>query len=116
MTDQKPKLYIKSGRRYLPRTDIDHLLEFCPHTMLIAATRYYMGRTTIHASYFAKHELAVAWPRIPQHTQQVIRRDLEEAFKDDDASRARGDTYRPLGMDCDREAWECVRRAWESLE
>jgi len=27
-------------------------------------------------------------------------------------ARAEGRTYRPLGMDCDRQAWEMVRQAW----
>ncbi len=88
-----------------------HLLAFDAHEMLIFATRYCTGRQTIAAASFAR-ELAEAWPTIPSHTQRVIQRDLTDAFKDDDEARARGETYRPLGMDCDREAWEMVRQAW----
>lgn len=109
-------LYEKSGRRYIPVEGIAHMREFDQHSLLIAATRYYMGRMTIQASYFARCELATAWPRIPAETQAIIRRDLEEAFRDDDAARAEGRTYKPLGADCDRAAWEHVRRAWQKME
>ena len=88
-----------------------HLLAFDAHEMLIFATRYCTGRKTIAAASFAR-ELAEAWPTIPAHTRNIIRRDLTDAFKDDDEARARGETYRPLGMDCDRQAWEAVRQAW----
>ncbi|WP_299310690.1 hypothetical protein, partial [uncultured Halomonas sp.] len=57
-------------------------------------------------------ELAEAWTTIPAHTRNIIQRDLTDAFKDDDEARAQGETYRPLGMDCDRQAWEMVRQAW----
>ena len=92
-----------------------HLTAFDPHSLLIAAQRYYQGRRTIATASFAR-ELAEAWPMIPAHTRNIIRRDLEQAFKDDDNARARGETYRPLGMDCDREAWELVRQAWQKEE
>lgn len=89
----------------------DHITRFDAHCLLIAAQRYYQGRQTIAAASFAQ-QLAEAWPTIPAHTRNIIRRDLEQAFKDDDEARARGETYRPLGMDCDRQAWELVRQAW----
>ncbi len=92
-----------------------HLTAFDPHSLLIAAQRYYQGRRTIAAANFAE-ELAKAWPTIPEHTRSVIKRDLTDAFKDDDKARARGETCRPLGMDCDREAWERVRQAWSREE
>ena len=89
-----------------------HLTAFNPHCLLIAAQRYYQGRRTIAAASFAR-ELAEAWPTIPAHTRNIIKRDLSDAFKNDDKARARGETYRPLGMDCDRQAWEMVRQAWQ---
>lgn len=88
-----------------------HLLAFDGHEMLIFATRYCTGRKTIAAASFAQ-QLAEAWPTIPAHTRRVIQRDLEREFERDDAARAQGETYRPLGMDCDRAAWEEVRQAW----
>ena len=88
-----------------------HLEAFDAHELLIFAARYCYGRKTIAAGAFAR-ELAEAWPTIPAHTRGVIRRDLEQAFEDDDKARAEGSTYRPLGWDCDRQAWELVRQAW----
>lgn len=64
----------------------DHLTAFDPHTLLIAAQRYYQGRRTIAAASFAR-ELAEAWPTIPAHTRRVIQRDLEREFEDDDTAR-----------------------------
>lgn len=89
-----------------------HLQHFEAHTLLIAATRYFMGRRTIAAGHFAQHELAAHWDKIPEQTQRVIQRDLEEAFKSDDEARANGDSFRWLGDDCDRAAWDCVRQAY----
>lgn len=88
-----------------------NLEAFDAHELLIFAARYCYGRKTIAAASFAR-ELAEVWPTIPAHTRNIIRRDLTEAFNDDDEARAQGETYRPLGMDCDRAAWEEVRQAW----
>ena len=88
-----------------------HLTAFNPHCLLIFATRYCTGRTTIAAASFAR-ELAEAWPTIPAHTRNIIKRDLEREFEDDDEARAQRETCRPLGSDCDRAAWELVRQAW----
>lgn len=90
---------------------MSHLDRFSAHSLLIGATRYYTGRCTIGASEHARR-LADAWPDIPDHTQRIIRRDLEDVFEQDDAARANGSDYKPLGMDCDRAAWEEVRQAW----
>lgn len=92
--------------------DHKHLEAFDPHSLLIGAQRYYQGRATIAAASFAQ-ELANAWPRLPENTRVVIRRDLEEAFADDDKARAEGGQFKPLGWDCDRQAWEQVRHAWQ---
>lgn len=105
-------LYEKRGRRYIERPDLAALAAFDTHSLIIGATRYYTGRMTIHACHFAKFELAPAWPLLPPGIRSIIRRDLEEEFGRDDEARARGDKYLPLGHDCDRAAWECVRAAW----
>jgi hypothetical protein len=89
----------------------DHLKKFDPHSLLIAATRYYVGRMTIGSCAFAQ-ELASAWPEIPEDTKGIIRRDLERDFDRDDEARKRGDEFLPLGADCDRAGWELVRAAW----
>ena len=105
-------LYGKRGRRYIERPDLAALAAFDTHGLIIGATRYYTGRMTIHAGMFAQYELARAWPLLQPNTKAVIRRDLEDDFRRDDEARARGEKYLPLGHDCDRAAWECVRAAW----
>lgn len=105
-------LYEKRGRRYIERPDLAALAHFDPHMLVIAAARYFAGRMTISTCFFAKHELAKAWPKLLPGTRNAIRRDLEEEFRRDDEARARGDKHLPLGHDCDRAAWEHVRAAW----
>jgi len=92
-----------------------HLAHFEPHSLLIAAARYWIGRRTIAATCFAE-ELAKAWQDIPDKTRTIIRRDLENEFERDDRARDEGGTYHPLGDDCDRQAWEKVREAWRKEE
>ena len=108
--------YIKRVRRYVPiQDDFAHLRGFDPHTLLIAATRYFLGRMTISTCAHAE-ELAAAWPNIPESTRIFLRLDIEREFELDDKARARGDDYKPLGMDMDRAAWEKVRAAWGDEE
>ena len=106
-------LYEKRGSRYIERPDLAALAVFDAHSLIIGATRYYTGRMTIHAGMFAQYELARAWPLLQPNTKAVIRRDLEDDFRRDDEARANGEKYLPLGADCDRAAWEAVRRAWQ---
>ena len=72
--------------------------------LVIAATRYSLGRKTIAACAFAG-DLAASWDRIPASVQDVIRLDVEDAFREADEHPARWDQ-------CDRESWEKVRRQW----
>lgn len=101
---------------------VDAMLHDTPETsphlsaaeLLIPATRYYIGRMTIHTTVHAQ-ALARGWRSIPQNVRNVIRTDLEDAFRRDDAMRADpvcSASYYPLGGDVDREAWEEVRKAW----
>lgn len=94
-----------------------HLDAFDPHMLLIAAVRYFTGRQTIATCAFAR-ELAEAWPTIPEHTRNIIKRDLEDEFRRDDEARKDDPprSFCPLGSDCDRQAWEMVREAWKKLE
>lgn len=107
-------IYQKVGRKYLPRPDLQQFVGFDHHGLIIAATRYYLGRMTIAAAFFARHELAHAWPLIPIKTRAIMQRDIEEAFQRDDEARAAGHQYFPLGMDCDRAAWQTVRNNWKT--
>lgn len=115
--DMTEPLYIKRGGRYVPVPVPEDELQalralrcFDPHTLIIGAARYYMGRMTIAACWFAEHELARAWDDLPAGTRRVIQRDITEAFERDDEARASGARYLPLGADCDRKAWDAVRR------
>ena len=78
------------------------------------AFRYFLGRRTIATCTFAR-ALAKAWPELSVGVQRLIRKELEVEFKRDDEARASLQPHLPLGMDCDREAWENVRKAYSEL-
>lgn len=88
------------------------LKKFEGNTLIWAATKHFIGRQTIAAAHFAKYQLAKAYPELPCGIQNIILAIVEDAFEADDAARARGDLLLPLGMDCDRAAWEAVRAHW----
>ncbi len=108
--------YIKRGSRYVPvEDDLACLRGFDLHMLMIAASRYFIGRQTIATSGFSG-ELASAWPLIPKRIRDGIQRDLEGNFARDDEARAEGRDYKPLGADCDRQGWERVRAAWVEMD
>jgi hypothetical protein len=75
--------------------------------------RYCLGRQTAYSATFA-HDLAKAWPLLPPSIAGMIRRELDEAFADDDWARQIGvERHLPLGQDMDRAAWELVRKAYQ---
>ena len=79
--------------------------------MAIAAVRYCLGRMTyitIDCSEWLVHQ----WPNIKPSARAVIQRDIDEAFARDDEAREAGDSYKPLGWDCDRAVWQKVRELW----
>ncbi len=80
-------------------------------TLWLAATRYYMGRTTYAVEEFC--ELLIAeWPNLDEQTKALIQRDITEEIKRDDEDRATGMEYRQLGGDCDRDCWDRVAKLW----
>lgn len=81
------------------------------HLMVIAATRYCLGRMTYIVSDCAAW-LVKIWPLLNDKTKAIIQRDIEEAFARDDDDRAEGRDHKALGHDCDRAEWEKVRRLW----
>lgn len=83
--------------------------------MAIAAFRYCLGRMSYIVGDCADW-LIEQWANIGKNAQNVIRRDLEEAFEKDGQNV--GSDYRPLGHACDRSQWERVRKfiAVESAE
>jgi len=82
-------------------------------TLWVGATRYYMGRMTYAVANYCNLLLG-SWNELSENTKTIIQRDIEEEFQRDDESRARGDSFHPLGHDCDRKAWEHVRKMWRT--
>ena len=74
-----------------------------------------MGRMTYAVKDWCRL-LTLAWPELPSHTRQVIARDLAEELKRDDDAREEGREYKPLGMDCDRAAWDEVWKVIHNAE
>ena len=79
--------------------------------MAIAAVRYCLGRMTYITSDCSEW-LVQQWPNIKPSARAVIQRDIDEAFACDDEAREAGDSFRPLGWDCDRAVWQKVRELW----
>ncbi len=77
--------------------------------------RYFLGRRTSSTCDFAER-LARAWPLIDEEHRRLIQRELEEAFERDYEDRADGKQIKWLGDDCDRAAWEKVRKAYQLHE
>jgi hypothetical protein len=80
--------------------------------MAVAAVRYCLGRMT-YLTHVCAEWLVENWADFPQTTRTDIERDVEQAFREDDEARKRGDQYRPLGWDCGRDAWDKVRKLWQ---
>lgn len=93
------------------RKNAAYLRHFYADELVIASTRYYLGRMSIAVGGFTR-ELCAAWPEMPEVTRTVIRESVDEAFRQDNAAREKGEKYLPLGHDCDRESWEQVRALW----
>ncbi len=81
------------------------------HLMVIAATRYCLGRMTYVVGDCCDWLIKI-WPLLSPSTQRIVRLDIEEAFERDDADREAGRTYKALGHDCDRHQWARVRGLW----
>ena len=83
------------------------------HLMVIAAFRYCLGRMTYIVGDCASWLIKI-WPYLSKETQNIIKRDLEEAFTRDDEDREAGRDFKALGHDCDRAEWSRVRKLWEN--
>ena len=83
------------------------------HLMVIAAFRYCLGRMTYIVGDCASWLIKI-WPYLSKETQNIIKRDLEEAFTRDDEDREAGRDCKALGHDCDRAEWSRVRKLWEN--
>jgi len=85
-----------------------------PDDLVFWSFRYFLGRTSIQTHCFTR-DLAKAYPYLNERIASLIRKELEEAFCEDDEMRAEkppSPRYFPLGGDCDRASWEQVRQAY----
>lgn len=88
-----------------------------PDDFIFWSFRYFLGRMTIATCAFAQ-DLAKAWEYLNDRTKEQIKKELEQAFERDDEMRADekcSGRYYPLGMDCDRKAWELVRNVYNKI-
>lgn len=105
MTKAKAKTKTKTKQAPPPETiPADSL-------MIIAAFRYCLGRQT-YIVRDCTDWVARYWNEMPKQARTIIARDLDEAFADDDRDRANGSAYKRLGWECDRAAWNHVRRLY----
>jgi hypothetical protein len=77
----------------------------------LGATRYYLGRRSYAVSIFCGLLIA-QWGSLPERTQNLIQRDIEEEFRQLERYRAGELSFNPLGMDMDVRQWEQVRELW----
>lgn len=77
-------------------------------TLWIGAFRYYCGRTTYAVQDFTDI-LIRQWFSLPKRCREIIQRDLSREFQLDDEARQTIGSHKPLGWQCDRDAWERVR-------
>ena len=82
--------------------------------MAVAAFRYCLGRRTGAVRECAEW-LVNVWSILSPQNREVIQRDLEKAFEEDDVARADDSRLKPLGDNCDREDWEKVRALWSGV-
>ena len=104
-------LYTKRGTRYVPTTLAEQRAWGWQDLMVIAAFRYCLGRSTYITGTCADW-LVDKWPELPPRSKALIRTELDRAFVRDDEDRATGASFKALGWDCDRAAWEKVRALW----
>lgn len=109
-TDTEP-LYKKQGTRYKSTTLSEQGAWGFADLMIVAAFRYCCGRMT-YISGACADWIVDMWPQFPERAKALIRRELDEEFRRDDEARAMNEQFKPLGWDCDRQAWEKVRALW----
>ena len=84
-------------------------IDLFDHEELIHASfRYYLGRRTIAACSFAD-KVAKSLPLLSENTREMILKELRQAFEEE----AQNPAWKPLGDDCDKQAWQGVLDAAE---
>lgn len=75
-----------------------------PARMIHQSFRYCLGRRSYSVGdwcdWFIKNH-----QDIPANEMAIIRRELSEAFQNDDEAREQNRSWRPLGEDCDLANW-----------
>ena len=105
-------IYTKRGTRYEQTTLSEQYAWGRDGLMAVAAFRYCLGRMTYIVGDCERWIFA-NWEHFPENVRKLIQREVEEEIKRDDEARADGRDYKPLGHDCDRAAWERVRKLWK---
>ena len=80
--------------------------------LIIGAFRYSLGRQTYVVQETVEWLMAF-WHELSPEVQAVIRRDLEDAIRDDKRVRSEGSGWKPLGADMDRREW---LKLWEKIK
>ena len=75
-----------------------------PTRMIHQSFRYVLGRQSYAVSDWCDWFRA-NYKEIPENEIAMIRRELGEAFTQDDDARELGREFLPLGHDCDRASW-----------
>lgn len=98
-----------------PRRDGLNEIVSCFHDgiddLVFWSFRYFLGRQTIATCQFAE-ELSKAFPLLNKRVKNLIRRELDRSFQEDDKARKNNEKFLPLGLDCDRQQWQKVREAY----
>jgi hypothetical protein len=72
-----------------------------PSDLVFWSFRYFLGRRTIATCCFARN-LAIIWQYLDDRVKGLIKAELEKAF-----------SYKALGDDCNRVAWQKVRDVYK---
>jgi len=79
-----------------------------PDWMIIDAVRYALGRRSYQAGVTASWVRGL-WDKLTQHTQEIIKRDIEGEFE----TCERTGHYSDFGDECDLREWKSVRSLWK---
>lgn len=84
-----------------------------PEVVVVQANRYMLGRMPYAVGEHCQW-LISAWSRLSEWAKDIIQRDVDTHFEWDDRARLTTDpdSYKPLGMDMNRQKWEKVRALW----
>jgi hypothetical protein len=85
--------------------------------IIVSSLRYYMGRSTIAVSSYVRF-LEENWEHLTNDSKWLIEREVEREIERDDVERVaskmsgKNSDFLPLGMDCDRDQWDRLRKLW----